>query len=158
MIDEIGIDETTNSKIFILPFQKICRNFLCSVFRCIFDERISRIYNITFCDWAGKKYLFSTVVYISCDRYTSVKACTFCFVVSGTTKWWQTSWKLLKIVSSNAWNAPRLLKLRIGNIFAIYRLRIDAWIKKKKTLLSVAKMIDLLLKKKKKIERDSIVS
>lgn len=97
-------------------------------------------------------FLFSMVVYISrvIDTRPSSVHVASCWGRSG----WQTSWKLLKIVPSNAWNAPRLLKLRIGNIFAIYRLRyIDAWIKKKKEKkmsLRVAKMIDLLKKKKKK--------
>lgn len=91
------------------------------------------------------------VVYISrvIDTRPSSVHVASCWGRSG----WQTSWKLLKIVPSNAWNAPRLLKLRIGNIFAIYRLRyIDAWIKKKRRKKNVVtcRKNDRFTKKKKK--------
>lgn len=100
-------------------------------------------------------FLFSMVVYISrvIDTRPSSVHVASCWGRSG----WQTSWKLLKIVPSNAWNAPRLLKLRIGNIFAIYRLRyIDAWIKKKRRKKNVVtcRKNDRFTKKKKKKSKE----
>lgn len=104
-------------------------------------------------------FLFSMVVYISrvIDTRPSSVHVASCWGRSG----WQTSWKLLKIVPSNAWNAPRLLKLRIGNIFAIYRLRyIDAWIKKKRRKKNVVtcRKNDRFTKKKKKKKSKEIRS
>lgn len=122
--------------------------------------RISRIYN--FVIERARNILFSILdgcLHFTCDRYASVKRA--CCVVLGT-KWLTNELKIVENSSKQRVKRATIVEASYWKYFrdisiTIYR-RLDKKKKKKKKMsLRVAKMIDLL-KKKKKIERDSIVS
>lgn len=121
--------------------------------------RISRIYN--FVIERARNILFSILdgcLHFTCDRYASVKRA--CCVVLGT-KWLTNELKIVENSSKQRVKRATIVEASYWKYFrdisiTIYR-RLDKKKKKKKMSLRVAKMIDLL-KKKKKIERDSIVS
>lgn len=122
--------------------------------------RISRIYN--FVIERARNILFSILdgcLHFTCDRYASVKRA--CCVVLGT-KWLTNELKIVENSSKQRVKRATIVEASYWKYFrdisiTIYRRLDKKKRRKKKMSLRVAKMIDLL-KKKKKIERDSIVS
>lgn len=122
--------------------------------------RISRIYN--FVIERARNILFSILdgcLHFTCDRYASVKRA--CCVVLGT-KWLTNELKIVENSSKQRVKRATIVEASYWKYFrdisiTIYRCLDKKKRRKKKMSLRVAKMIDLL-KKKKKIERDSIVS
>lgn len=122
--------------------------------------RISRICN--FVIERARNILFSILdgcLHFTCDRYASVKRA--CCVVLGT-KWLTNELKIVENSSQQRVKRATIVEASYWKYFrdisiTIYRRLDKKKRRKKKMSLRVAKMIDLL-KKKKKIERDSIVS
>lgn len=122
--------------------------------------RISRIYN--FVIERARNILFSILdgcLHFTCDRYASVKRA--CCVVLGT-KWLTNELKIVENSSKQRVKRATIVEASYWKYFrdisiTIYRCLDKKKRRKKKMSLRVAKMIDLL-KKKKKLERDSIVS